>query len=124
MVRRALVLLATGIAVLPKCPLGVMVILGALGLGHSLHETVFAILQGVAVVGVLSLIVVRRRRAPAQIVFGVAAACAVLTSVAGVGRPLLGYAGALLLALVWLVKLPGDTAPSCACAESTMTSEV
>jgi hypothetical protein len=122
MAPRALVLSAIGVAVLPKCPMCVMVILGALGLGHSLHQTVFALLQSVTVVGVVALLVVRRR-SPAHIAFAVAAAGAVLMGLAGLGRPVLGYAGALLLAVVWLLKPGGGAAPSCACAAPTMTSE-
>jgi hypothetical protein len=36
-----------------------MIVLGTLGLGHRLHETVFALLQGVALVAVVALLVAR-----------------------------------------------------------------
>ncbi|HEV7586546.1 MAG TPA: hypothetical protein VGO40_00355 [Longimicrobium sp.] len=81
MASRALVLPAIGVAVLPKCPACVMVVLGALGVGHGLHGTVFALLRGVVLVAVVSLLVIRRRRAPAQILFAVAAACGALMGV-------------------------------------------
>jgi len=124
MVPRALVLPAIGVAVLPKCPMCVMLVLGALGLAHPHHETIFALLQGVAVIGVMSLLAARRRRAPGQIVFAAAAAGAVLMEVAGLAPPVLGYAGAALLALVWLVKPTADASPSCACTTATTTSSV
>jgi hypothetical protein len=116
MAPRALVLPAIGLAVLPKCPVCVMVVLGALGLGHPLHETVFALLQGLALVVVVSLLAVRRRRAPAQVVFGAAGACGVLLASAGLAPPPVGYGGAILLAVIWLLKPGGEPAGSCACA--------
>ena len=124
MALRALALPAIGVAVLPKCPMCFMMILGALGLGHPHHEAVFALVQGGTLIVVTSLLVARRRRAPAQVVIGVAAAGAMLMVVAGLAPPELGWAGALLLALVWLVKPAGDAAPSCGCTAATMTPEV
>jgi hypothetical protein len=113
---RTAVLPALAVAALPKCPLCVMVVLGALGLSHPLHETVFSLLQGTTLLIVVSLLVVRHRRAPEQIVAVAAGACGVLLGLGGFAPPAVGYAGAILLALIWLLKPGGRTAPSCGCA--------
>ena len=115
MASRALALPAIAVAVLPKCPLCVMVVLGALGLAHPLHETAFAVLQGGALAAVVGLLAIRRRRAPVQILLGAAAACGVMLASAGHAPPVLGYAGAILLAAVWLAKPGAKDTPSCGC---------
>jgi|1186.fasta_scaffold459102_1 hypothetical protein len=116
MISRALVLPAIGVAVLPKCPLCVMLVLGALGVAHPLHEHAFALLQGAALVLVVALLVLRHRRAPAQIVLAVAGAGAVMLGAAGVAPSAVGYGGAILLAAAWLWKPGGTADPSCGCA--------
>jgi len=116
MAPRALALPAIAVAVLPKCPVCVMVALTALGLGHGQHETVFTLLQGAALAAVVTLLLVRRRGARVPIALAAAGACGVLLMLAGVAWPSVGYAGAVLLAAAWLVKPRSAPAPSCACA--------
>jgi hypothetical protein len=116
MVSRALVLPAIGVAVLPKCPLCIMLVLGALGVVPPLHERAFALLQGAVLALVVSLLVLRHRRAPGRIVLGVAGAGAAMLGSAGLAMPAVGYAGALLLAAAWLWNPGGTAAASCGCA--------
>jgi hypothetical protein len=115
MAPRALALPAIAVAVLPKCPMCVMVVLGALRLAHPLHETVFALFQGAALTAVVALLAIRRRGAPAQVLLGAAGACAVMLASAGPAPPAIGYAGAILLAAVWLARPGGTATPSCGC---------
>ena len=118
MALRALALPAIAVAALPKCPMCVMLVLGALGLGHPHHDTVFAVLQGAALVALVSLLAIRRRRAPMHVILGAAGACGILLASAGPAPPAIGYAGAILLAAVWLAKPKGTPAPSCACTRA------
>jgi len=115
MVPRVLALPAIVVALLPKCPVCVMIVLGALGLGHPLHETVFTIVQGATLVAVVLLLAIRRRGAPAQVLLGAAGAVGIMLASAGPAPPAIGYAGAILLAAVWLAKPGGTAAPSCGC---------
>jgi len=118
MASRALALPAIVMAVLPKCPMCVMVALGALGLAHPLHETVFAALQGAALLAVVALLAFRRRRAPVQVLLGASGAVGIMLASAGPAPQAVGYAGAILLAAVWLAKPKGAPAPSCACTHA------
>jgi len=116
MISRALVLPAIGVAVLPKCPLCVMLVLGALGVAPPLHGRAFALLRGVTLALVVCLLVLRHRLAPGQIVLAVVGAGAMMLGTAGVAPAPVGYAGAILLAAAWLWKPSGTAAPSCGCA--------
>jgi hypothetical protein len=114
---RAAVLPAIGVALLPKCPLCVMLVLGSLGLAHPLHETVFALVQGATLLVVLSLLALRTRTSRwTRLALGAAGACGVMLGSTGLAAPALGYAGAVLLAGAWLVRPRADAAPSCGCA--------
>jgi len=110
MISRAFALPAIGVAVLPKCPMCVMVILGALGLQHTVHETVFAAVQVAMVLVVVVLLALRRRLM--QIALGVAGASAVILAAFGVAPAEVGFAGGALLFATWMVK----PARTCACA--------
>jgi hypothetical protein len=112
---RTLALPAIAVVALPKCPMCVMLALSALGLGHALHERVFASLQGAALALVVALLILRHRRAPMRIALGLAAAGAVVLGLAGLTPAGMGYGGALLLAAAWLWK-PAEAAPACGCA--------
>ena len=124
MTARALALPAIAVAALPKCPMCVMLVLGALGLGHPHHETVFAVLQGAALVAVVSLLAILRRRAPVQVALGVAGASGIMLASAGLAPAVFGYAAAVLLAAAWLAKPKGTPAPSCACTRAESARSV
>ena len=114
---RASVLPAIGVAALPKCPLCVMALFGALGIAHPLHDTVFAMLQAAALLAVVCLFAARRRGAsPARLVAGAGGACCIVLGAAGLAAPALGYAGAVLLAGAWIAKPRGTPASACGCA--------
>jgi hypothetical protein len=115
MALRTLALPAIVVTVLPKCPMCVMVVLGALGIGHPLHETAFAAVQGAVLLAVMALLAFRRRRDPVPILVGAAGALGIMAASAGPVPPGVGYAGGLLLAAAWLAKPRGAPAPSCAC---------
>jgi hypothetical protein len=93
-----------------------MLVLGALGVAHPLHEHAFALLQGAALAVVVSLLVLRHRRAPGRIVLGVAGAGAMMLGAAGLAPSTVCYGGAILLAAAWLWNPGGTAAPSCGCA--------
>ncbi|MFL5539227.1 MAG: hypothetical protein ACJ8J0_09550 [Longimicrobiaceae bacterium] len=107
MALRAFALPAVGVAVLPKCPMCVMIAFTALGLQHTVHETVFAALQGAAVLAVVALLALRRR--PAQLALGAAGACAVMLAAFGAAPTAVGFAGGALLVVTWMA------APARAC---------
>lgn len=115
---RAAGLPAIAVALLPKCPMCVMVILGALGVGHTVHETIFALVQGATLVLVVGLLALRHRGEPLRIVLAAEGAFAVGLSSAGLMPAVAGYAGALLLAWTWLAAPRGKPAPACRCASS------
>jgi hypothetical protein len=110
MASRALVLPAIGVAVLPKCPMCLMIAFTALGLQHTLHDTVFVALQGVVVLAVVALLALRRR--PTQLALGTAGACAVMLSAFGAAPAAVGFAGGALLVVTWMVA----PARACGCA--------
>lgn len=110
MASRAFVLPAIGVAVLPKCPMCVMIALTALGLQHTLHETVFAALQVAMVLAVVALLALRRR--PTQLALGIAGACAMMLAAFGAAPTPVGLAGGALLVVIWMVK----PARACGCA--------
>lgn len=110
---------AIAIALLPKCPMCVMVILGALGVGHTVHETVFALLQGATLAMVVGLLALRHRGEPLRIVLAAEGAFAVGLSSAGLMPAVAGYAGALLLAWTWLAAPRGKAVSACRCASSS-----
>lgn len=113
---RAAVLPALAVAALPKCPLCVMLALGALGLAHPLHETVFALVQGATLLVVLSLIALRTRTSGwTRLALGAVGACGVMLGSTGLAAPAVGYAGAVLLAGAWLVQPRGKSAAACGC---------
>jgi hypothetical protein len=113
---RAAVLPALAVAALPKCPLCVMLALGALGLAHPLHEIVFSLVQGATLLVVLSLIALRTRTFRwTRLALGAVGACGVMLGSLGLAAPALGYAGAVLLAGAWLAKPRADVAASCGC---------
>jgi hypothetical protein len=115
---RAAGLPAIAVALLPKCPMCVMVILGALGVGHTAHEAVFALLQGATLAMVVGLLALRHRGEPLRIVLAAEGAFAVGLSSAGLMPAVAGYAGALLLAWTWLAAPRGKAVPACGCAAS------
>jgi len=93
-----------------------MLALGALGLAHPLHETVFALVQGATLLVVLSLIALRPRPSRwTRLALGAVGACGVMLGSLGLSAPAVGYAGAVLLAGAWLVRPRGKMAPSCGC---------
>jgi len=110
MASRAIVLPAIGVAVLPKCPMCAMIVFTALGLQHTVHDTVFAALQVAMVLAVVALLALRRR--PTQLALGAAGACAVLVTAFGAAPGMVGLAGGALLVVAWLVR----PAPVCGCA--------
>lgn len=120
---RAAVLPAIGVALLPKCPLCVMLLLGSLGLAHPLHDTVFSALQAATLAGVVILLVVKRRTNPRALLAGMAGVCGIVLASLGLAPRELGYVGAVLLAGAWLVKSGGNPDPSCECAASAVPGQ-
>jgi hypothetical protein len=114
--RRTLALPAIAVAVLPKCPMCVMVALGALGVAPPHHGRAFMLLQGAVPVLMVSLLAIRHRHAPRRIALAIGGAGAVMLGLTGMAAPVVGYGGAILLAVVWLARKPGVPATSCGCA--------
>lgn len=111
---RATVLPAVGIIAIPKCPMCVMLVLGALGVGHGSHETIFATVQ-VAVLGGVLVLALRRRPTGWRLAAISVGASAMLLALLDVAPDVVSYAGAALLIIPLLVRSRG--APmDCACA--------
>lgn len=111
---RATVLPAVGIIAIPKCPMCVMLVLGALGVGHGSHETIFATVQ-VAVLGGVLVLALRRRPTGWRLAAIAVGAAAMLLALLGAVPDPVSYAGAALLTIPLLVKSRG-AAMDCSCA--------
>ena len=111
---RATVLPAVGIIAIPKCPMCVMLVLGALGVGHGSHETLFATVQ-VAVLGGVLVLAHRRKPAGWRLAAIVVGAATMLLALLGAAPDAVSYAGAAILIIPLLVKSRGP-AMDCACA--------
>jgi hypothetical protein len=105
---------ALGIIALPKCPLCVMLVLGALGLGHSTHDVVFTSLQ-VAMLGGVLVLALRRRPTGWRLAAIAIGASAMLLPLVTAAPDAVSYAGAGVLIISTLVN-PRAATPSCACA--------
>jgi hypothetical protein len=114
--RRTLAVPAIAVAVLPKCPMCVMVAFSALGVASPSHGRAFMLLQGAVPVLMMALIAFRHRRAPVRIALAIGGAGAMMLAATGIAMPAIGYGGAVLLAVVWLARKPGVPATSCGCA--------
>ncbi|HYJ80793.1 MAG TPA: hypothetical protein VEW03_14360, partial [Longimicrobiaceae bacterium] len=89
------------VAVLPKCPLCVMLVLGALGVPHGGHDDAFALLQGGAVLGVVCILALRRPGL-VPLLLALAGAATMVAGRAWTGSPAPLYIGAVLVAAGWL----------------------
>ncbi|HKP77161.1 MAG TPA: hypothetical protein VJT67_16635 [Longimicrobiaceae bacterium] len=103
-------------AVIPKCPVCLMLLFGTLGLGHPLHDRVFGALQAALLTAAVALLVARRR-STLPLLFGLslAEAAAVLLRLLGVVPPWVAWVGAGALAATWLVSWL-RRAEACGCA--------
>ncbi|HEX8696746.1 MAG TPA: hypothetical protein VF746_30285 [Longimicrobium sp.] len=103
-------------ALLPKCPACLMVVFGALGLGHGVHELAFGLLQIVILTLLVGMLALRRRGGgPGPLLLGTAGGAGVVAGqLAGLSPAV--WPGALLLGAAWLWnerRRPG--APACGC---------
>ena len=112
---------AIGIAALPKCPLCVMLLFSALGIGHMRHETVFALTQAAILLAVLVLFARRHGRSLPRLALGGAGACGIVLEAGGIGSVAMAWAGAILLAGAWAARSRGGSAAACGCAAMPST---
>ena len=105
------------VAVLPKCPLCLMILFGALGIPHGGHDAAFDLLRGAIVLAAVGALALRR---PGRVSLLLAIGGASVIAVGGwTSTPALQYAGALLIAAAWLWTFRRtDRGPACGCAES------